>query len=97
MIGIGAIINLTLGGIAGALFFSLGLFTIITFQFELFTGKAGLYAVNEIKIVKLIEIWIGNFIGTFAAAIMILMTPQGYGLADSASKIVSTRLGNHPV
>lgn len=44
MIAIGGIINLSIGGIAGALLFSMGLLTILTLRFELFTGKAGLLA-----------------------------------------------------
>ena len=38
MIGVGAIINLVVGGIWGAIFFSLGLMTIVYFKFNLFTG-----------------------------------------------------------
>ena len=48
LIGMGGIIYLKVGGIAGALFFSLGLMTIITFKFNLFTGKAGLLSTEEI-------------------------------------------------
>lgn len=50
MIGVGAIINLIVGGIWGAIFFSLGLMTIIYFKFNLFTGKAGLLMTREISI-----------------------------------------------
>ena len=50
LIGVGGIINLYIGGIEGAFFFSLGLITIVIFKGELFTGKAGLLTTNEITI-----------------------------------------------
>ena len=43
MIGIGGLVNLSIGGVAGAIVFSVGLLTIIYYQFALFTGKAGLF------------------------------------------------------
>jgi formate/nitrite transporter FocA (FNT family) len=96
MIAIGGIINLTVGGIAGALFFSMGLLTILTLKFELFTGKAGLLVTNEIKPGKLFGIWLGNFIGTAAMAFLLVMTPRGLVLAEEASKIVAIRIANGP-
>ena len=44
MIALAAGINLAVGGPLGALLFSIGLLTILHFQFYLFTGKAGLLA-----------------------------------------------------
>ena len=41
MIGLGAIVYLSVGEIAGAFMFSLGLLTILHYKFALFTGKAG--------------------------------------------------------
>ena len=96
MIAIGCTINLTIGGIAGALFFSIGLLTILTLKFELFTGKAGLLVTNEIKPGKLFGIWIGNFIGTAALAFLLVFTPRGLVLAEEASKIVAIRIANGP-
>lgn len=77
LIAMGGIVNLTLGGLAGAIFFSLGLMTIVTFKYDLFTGKAGLLATGEIKTKRLIGIWFGNFIGTLACAMMVSVTPSG--------------------
>ena len=97
MIAIGGIINLTVGGIAGALFFSMGLLTILTLKFELFTGKAGLLVTNEIKPGKLFGIWLGNFIGTAAMAFLLVVTPKGLVLAEEASKIVAIRISYGPI
>lgn len=89
----GGIINLTLGGLAGALFFSLGLITIVTFKYDLFTGKAGLLATKEIKAKRLIGIWFGNFVGAIVCAVLVSMTPSGQTLACKAADIVALRSG----
>lgn len=73
MIGIGGSVYLSLAAegskIAGALLFSVGLFTIIVFKLYLFTGKVGyLFITNEsagIKIGNILLTLFGNFIGTF--------------------------------
>ena len=94
MIAIGGIIFLTLSGLEGALLFSMGLLTILCLKLELFTGKAGLLATKEIKPGKLLEIWIGNFIGTLGMALMLLLTPRGIELSNKAMEIVAIRLAN---
>lgn len=91
LIGMGGVINLTLGGIPGAIFFSLGLMVIVTFEYELFTGKAGLLTTREISVRELVYIWFGNFIGAAGCAIMIAFTPNGVALADKAAEIVAVR------
>lgn len=94
MIGLGCIIYLSLDGIIGAIFFSIGLLTILVLKMELFTGKAGLLATNEISLIKLCEIWIGNFLGTFLLSLILLLTPKGEELALKASQIVAIRIEN---
>lgn len=94
MIAIGGIIFLTLSGLEGALLFSMGLLTILCLKLELFTGKAGLLATKEITPRKLLEIWIGNFIGTLGMALMLLLTPRGVELSNKAIEIVAIRLAN---
>lgn len=93
LIAMGGIINLTLGGIPGALFFSLGLLTIVTFKYELFTGKAGLLTTGEIKPWKLCTIWLGNFIGAAVCALMVSLTPSAETLVSKAAAIVALRSG----
>ena len=97
LIGMGGIIYLTLGGIAGALFFSLGLITIVTFKFHLFTGKAGLLATNEITPVELFAIWCGNFVGTIFGAVAATMLPQSETIIQKAEEIVAIRVANPPL
>lgn len=94
MIAVGSVINLSVGGALGAFMFSLGLLTVLIFKLELFTGKAGLLATNEMKIGKLSEIWIGNFIGTAIVAILLTLTPKGVDLFEKATQIVAIRNAN---
>jgi formate/nitrite transporter FocA (FNT family) len=97
LIGMGGIIYLTLGGIAGALFFSLGLITIVTFKFHLFTGKAGLLTTGEITPVELFAIWCGNFVGTVFGAIAAGLLPQAETISNKAAEIVALRVANPPL
>lgn len=66
MISIGGTVYLSIENkIIGSLFFSIGLFVILTFQLNLFTGKVG-YLVNNspFYLFDLFSIWLGNFFGT---------------------------------
>ena len=96
LIAIGGMINLSYGGLGGALLFSMGLLTILCLKLELFTGKAGLLATNEIKFGKLLTIWVGNFIGAATMALGLIFTPKGVELAEKASQIVAIRIENGP-
>lgn len=94
MIGVGGTVYLTVGGPVGAFLFATGLFTIITFKLELFTGKAGLLATREISGRKLTEIWCGNFIGTMLAALGGSVGPNHVLLESKAAAIVQAKLAN---
>ena len=94
MITMAAAIYLTVGGALGAFMFAIGLLTILIFQFNLFTGKAGLLAQRQIKVIPLIDIWWGNFMGCALCGEMIKYTPVGYELADAAAAITAVRISN---
>ena len=85
MIAIGGIVYLEVGGIIGAFLFSMGLLAVLNFKLELFTGKAGLLATNEIDWYSLGRIWIGNFIGTLITASVMASTSKGAILAEKAT------------
>ena len=57
-IAIGAYINLNIGGVAGAVVFSVGLFLVCHFQLNLYTGKVGYTG-----IINNLPILLGNAIG----------------------------------
>lgn len=93
LIGMGGIVNLTLGGPLGAIFFALGLMTIVSFKYDLFTGKAGLLITNKITLLELCRIWIGNLIGAMACAAMMLLVPSSSAIIERAQDIVMLRHG----
>lgn len=62
-IAIGALIYLNVGGILGAFLFSIGLFTILHFGFNLYTGKVAYMTTNPKDIRNILIILMGNIIG----------------------------------
>lgn len=93
-IGIGAAVYLTIGGVVGAAFFSVGLATILVFDLSLFTGKAGLLATGEIRPLELLNVWIDNFLGVILCTRLLALTPIGAAIAHKAAAIVGVRNGN---
>ena len=82
MIAIASYIYLSVGGIVGAIMFSIGLLTILNMQFKLFTGSVGyIKSKNDIK--DNFIILIGNIIG----ACGILAFPHAAALSLVSAKI----------
>ena len=97
MIGIGGVIYLSCDNkYIGAFLFGLGLFTILTFGFNLYTGKIG-YAVGNRPsyIIDLIIIWIGNLIGTVIVGLLVQCTRVGENLIEKAQVLCETKLNDN--
>lgn len=94
MIAVGAIVNLQVGGLLGPFLFAIGLLTVLEFELNLFTGKAGLLATGDIDMSTLFYVWAGNFLGTALIAFLLLFVPVSYELSDKSALILSTRLTN---
>lgn len=102
--GIMAGICIALGGCAflslenkvlGALFFVVGLFTICTFGFHLFTGKVAYVFENDRNFsIDLIPIWVGNFIGCLLVAGLLSMTRVS-GITEKAQGMVDIKLNDN--
>ena len=97
MIGIGALVYLSVGGYVGALLFAVGLMTICWFKLELFTGKVGLAATGQIGWLDLLRIWCGNFVGTIIAAGFMIGTSRYPAIREAAAAIVDLRVANGPI
>lgn len=98
MIGIGGTIYLKLGGLYGAVLFSVALLTICTLGLHLFTGKVGALVYSEHKCEDaflLFTCLIGNFIGTFVSAVM--TTVSSSELAPMAYDICTSKLERAPL
>lgn len=96
-IGIGGTLFLSIDNkIVGSLFFTLGLFTICTRGYHLFTGRIG-YALDNDKTYafSLIITWVGNLIGTNIVAYSLQATRISQLLMDKATIICNTKLADN--
>ena len=83
MIGIASSIYLQVGGVVGALLFSIGLLCILCMNFKLYTGSIGFIKWDENEIRDILIILIGNIIGCF----FLLLFPN-----ENAIALVNTKL-----
>ncbi|MGN0621037.1 MAG: formate/nitrite transporter family protein [Porcipelethomonas sp.] len=87
-IGIGGVVYLSCDNkYIGSMLFGTGLFVILSFGFNLFTGKVGYIVENKPSyIIDVLLIWFGNLIGTAAMGGMILCTRIS-GIEEKAAAI----------
>lgn len=84
--------------ILGSFLFGLGLFTILNFGLNLFTGKVGYFVNNKLKYWRFLAIvWIGNFAGTFLFAKMLTVTRYGETLQAKANALCLIKDGDSPL
>ncbi len=95
-IGLGGTVYLSCDNkVLGSFLFGLGLFTILNFGFNLFTGKVGYFVKNKPCYWGFLGIvWLGNFIGTFLFARMIALTRYGAALQAKASALCLVKDGD---
>ena len=95
MIGIGGTIYLSIGNnVVGASLFGIGLFMIVIYGFNLYTGKIGYLVDNfNFKYIKMLVITlIGNFIGTFFVGYIFMFTRIYSLIHDKAKLLVNVKL-----
>lgn len=95
MIGIGGTIYLSIDNkIVGASLFGIGLFMIVIYGFNLYTGKIGYLVDNfNFKYIKMLVITlIGNFIGTFFVGYILKFTRIYSLIHDKAKLLVNVKL-----
>lgn len=81
--------------VLGSFLFGLGLFIILNFGFNLFTGKVGYFVNNKPSYWGFLGIvWLGNFIGTFLFARMIALSRYGAALQAKASALSLVKNGD---
>ena len=100
--GILAGISISVGGtvfllcdskIVGAIFFSVGLFSVCVFGFSLFTGRVCYIFDNDRSYaLKLPLIWVGNLIGSLLVGFLEMQTRLAPQLIEKASAISQTKL-----
>ena len=95
MIGIGGTIYLSIDNkVVGASLFGIGLFMIVIYGFNLYTGKIGYLVDNfNFKYIKMLVITlIGNFIGTFFVGYILKFTRIYSLIHDKAKILVNVKL-----
>jgi len=93
-ISIGCVVNLRVGGVAGAVLFAFGLTTVVYYGLKLYTGTAG-FIRRQGDWTMLVMVLIGNIIGCLLTAWLI-----GYAQPDCiepAAKILAGRLAKGPL
>lgn len=79
----------------GSFLFAVGLFTICTFGFNLFTGKVCYVFERDLDYaVDVILIWFGNLAGTWLSGQALLATRVGPVLMEKAASVCATKLGD---
>ena len=96
MIGIAGTVYLRVdNNIVGSFLFSIGLLVICMYGMNLYTGKIGYILINRFNyIYELFVTIIGNFIGTFLVARLVLLT-RFKGVSDKALEIVNLKLNDN--
>ena len=79
----------------GAFLFGIGLFVILSFGFNLFTGKVGYAVENKPSYLgELGIIWLGNFAGAVISALLITQTRIST-ISDKSTELCNIKLGDN--
>lgn len=94
-IAFGGVVFLSLDNkVLGSLFFTIGLFVVCTFGFNLFTGKVCyVFANDKAYALALPVIWLGNLAGTGVIAGLVKLT-RNAGIAEKAISMCATKTGD---
>lgn len=95
-IGLGGTVYLSVdNAVIGAFLFSIGLLSILTFGFDLYTGKVGYALQHDLSYINdLNVIWVGNIVGTLAAALIVGYSRIADSLRPRVEAMVSAKLGD---
>ncbi len=98
-IGLGGTVCLSVeNSVIGAMLFSIGLLTILSFGFNLFTGKVCYTLDNPPSYLGTLGIiWVGNLIGSVLMALLVRFTRAYASVHDKAAGMVETKLSDGPV
>ena len=92
-ISIGCVVNLRVGGIAGAVLFAFGLTTVVYYGLKLYTGTAG-FIRRQGDWTMLITVLLGNIVGCLLSAWMIAYAQPD--CIEPAAKILAGRIAKGP-
>ncbi len=82
--------------VLGALFFTVGLFTICTFGFHLFTGKVCyVFEQDRSYALQIPVIWLGNLAGTWLVARLVCLSRISITISEKAQSLCQVKLGDN--
>lgn len=82
--------------VTGAMFFTVGLFMIVTLGHNLYTGKVCyMFEKDREFSLGVLIIWLGNLLGTWGGATLIRMTRVAPPLVERASGMCDAKLGDN--
>ena len=95
-IGLGGLVFLSVDNkVIGSFLFTIGLFTVCTMGFNLFTGKVCYTFQNDTAYkIGLPVIWLGNLVGTGLTAGCAWMTRVAPAVSEKAMSLCQTKLGD---
>ena len=93
-ISIGCVVNLRVGGVAGAVLFAFGLTTVVYYGLKLYTGTAGFIRMTG-DWLMIATVLVGNIFGCLLSAILIDAAQPG--CIEPAVDILSGRLAKGPL
>ena len=83
--------------VIGAIFFTMGLFLVLTRGYYLFTGKIAYVFDNKFSYtIKMIWMWFGNLIGCLITSLLLTFTKLNY-LQETAKNITENKLSQTPL
>lgn len=96
-IGTGGIVFLSQeSAVLGSTFFTIGLYTVVIFQLQLFTGKIGYTPFQKpIYMIEILITWLGNLVGTYGLALLVRNTRLYASLAEKVQKISAIKLADN--
>ena len=81
--------------VAGAVFFTVGLFIIVTLGQNLYTGKVCyIFEKDREFCISVPIIWLGNLLGTWMTGMLLRLTRIGPGLAEKAGQLCAVKLND---
>lgn len=92
-ISVGCIVNLQVGGIAGAVLFTFGLVTVVHYRYALYTGTAGFVQDWKSLAVLFFIILVGNLVGCWLMVLGLGITDSMPELYDKVAPIIGQRAG----
>ncbi|MBE6601513.1 MAG: formate/nitrite transporter family protein [Ruminococcaceae bacterium] len=99
-IGVGGSVSLLQSNtLVGAIFFTVGLFTILIFGFNLYTGMVGYLGDRLLEkkpsyLGTVACVWLGNFAGTAIVASVLRLTRNGDRLRLAAQRVMEVKLND---